>query len=264
MKNVLPKQIEERVEYLKRVIVEKENDLKNAPEGVLNISRNGKYVSYYKKDMTDKTRSYIKNEQMDLVKSLCQKDYNQRILDCAKEELKILEKANKKYSQCNIENIYDTLIDDRKRFVDPLVMPDEEYVKNWESVEYPLKGFREDAPEFYTYKGERVRSKTEILIANTLKDYNIPYRYECPLYLNGFGLIHPDFTALNVRSRKEFYWEHLGKMDDMGYVQDNLDRMDAYQKNNIYLGEKLILTYETYLRPISSKKIEKMIQQYLL
>ena len=264
MKNMLPKQIEERVDFLRQIVAEKEENLKKAPEGTLNISRNGKYVSYYKKDVADKTRSYIKNDQMDLVKALCQKDYDQRVLERAKEELKILEKANKKYPQCIMEDIYDTLIDDRKRLVDPLFMSDEEFVKNWESVEYPLSGFRENAPEFYTYKGERVRSKTEILIANTLKDYNIPYRYECPLYLNGYGLIHPDFTALNVRSRKEFYWEHLGRMDDMEYVQDNLDRIDAYQKNNIYIGENLILTYETHRRPISSKKIETMILRYLL
>lgn len=148
--------------------------------------------------------------------------------------------------------------------MNPLILSDEEYVKNWETVEYPLKKFCEDAPEYYTYKGERVRSKTEILIANTLKDYNIPYRYECPLYLNGFGMIHPDFTALNVRLRKEFYWEHLGMMDDLEYVQKALNRIDAYEKKDIYPGEKLILTYETYRNPISSKSIEKMIQHYLL
>jgi len=70
------------------------------------------------------------------------------------------------------------------------------------------------APELYTAKGERVRSKSEIIIADSLMRAGVPYRYEFPIILNGYGKIYPDFTVLNVGLRKELYWEHLGMMDD--------------------------------------------------
>ena len=77
------------------------------------------------------------------------------------------------------------------------------YMKQWEAVVYERKGFREDAPNYYTDKGERVRSKAEILIANMLNKHGIPYRYEYPLKLKGYGVIYPDFTLLNINTRKE-------------------------------------------------------------
>ena len=117
--------------------------------------------------------------------------------------------------------------------------------------------------EYYTDKGERVRSKSEILIANALNRNHIPYRYECPLYLAGYGTIHPDFTVLNVRLRKEMYWEHLGMMDEPEYIEDALNRISLYEKNHYFPGDRLILTHETLRHPLNSKNIENMIFQYL-
>ena len=37
--------------------------------------------------------------------------------------------------------------------------------------------------EFYTRKGERVRSKSELIIAEELQRYQVPYLYEKPLEL---------------------------------------------------------------------------------
>ena len=109
-----------------------------------------------------------------------------------------------------------------------------------------------------------MRSKTEILIANALNKFGIPYHYECPLYLEGYGIVHPDFTALNIRLRKLYYWEHNGMMDDPDYLENALYRITMYEKNDIYPGDKLIITHETSTRPINSKSIEAMIQKFLL
>ena len=84
------------------------------------------------------------------------------------------------------------------------------------------------------------------------------------LCLKSYGWIHPDFAILNKRLRKEIYWEHLGKMDDVGYVDDNIRRILMYEKNGYYLGDKLILTFETQKIPLNSLEIDRMIQKYLL
>ncbi|MBQ9321830.1 MAG: hypothetical protein IJ239_05705, partial [Eubacterium sp.] len=71
------------------------------------------------------------------------------------------------------------------------------YIRNWLDIQYPKKGFSEEGPEFYTSKGERVRSKSEVIIADTLARMGVPYRYEFPIRFSGTGTFHPDFTVLN-------------------------------------------------------------------
>ena len=180
-----------------------------------------------------------------MVKALFQKDYDQRVLQLAQMELNHLEKLMKKYPLQMCEGIYEKLNECRKKLIEPIEISDEEFIKRWENVEYDRMGFDKDDPEYYTDNGERVRSKPEIIIANALKKYGIPYRYEYPLYLKGYGVVHPDFMTLNVRLRKEYYWEHLGMMDDAAYSEKNLNKITNYEKNDIFPGDKLILTHET-------------------
>ncbi len=258
------KSLDERIYLLKNVICTKEIELLSAPEGALHISESANRVQYYlKTDEGEKRKRYLKNREEKLVQELCQKDYDKKVLQSAKKELYQLERLKKSYPTQLYGDVYETLHPHRKKHVQPIILSDEEYEKQWEQVEYIGKAFRDDAPEYYTDKGERVRSKTEILIANALCKHKVPYRYEAPLHLKGYGTIHPDFTVLNVRLRKEFYWEHMGMMDDFEYAENALLRIGMYEKNDIFPGNKLILTHETARRPINSRNIEKMISQYL-
>jgi hypothetical protein len=54
-----------------------------------------------------------------------------------------------------------------------------------------------------------------VIIANMLFDRDIPFTYETPLWAPD-GTFHlPDFT-IKVRGN-EWYWEHLGMLDDETY-----------------------------------------------
>lgn len=55
----------------------------------------------------------------------------------------------------------------------------------------------------------------------------------------------------------------MGLMDNFEYAEEALRRIDMYEKNDIFPGDKLILTHETAKSPINSKIIEKIIVQYL-
>ena len=57
------------------------------------------------------------------------------------------------------------------------------------------------------------------------------YLYECRLNLIGLGTVHPDFLVLDIKNRRTIVWEHLGKMQDPGYVERNLRKINAYLKN---------------------------------
>lgn len=77
-------------------------------------------------------------------------------------------------------------------------------------------------------------------------------------------MIHPDFTALNVRLRRIYYWEHLGLMDNEEYREPALDRITRYERNGFFPGKNLIITHETSMYPLDTRLIESIIKSYLL
>ena len=162
------------------------------------------------------------------------------------------------------------------KLVTPLTLPDERFAKDWLATEYKKKQIPEDAPQLFTDNGEQVRSKSEVIIANSLKATGIPYRYEVPLTLNRRAEIaktsrslalctfHPDFYCLNLRTRKEFIWEHFGMMDDAEYAARAVERLLLYQQNGYLPGKNLIITIETSRVPFSSRAAKQIIEEYLI
>ena len=259
-KNVL----EEREKYLLQIKAEKERALQSAPEGSLRICSHGDKTLYYRRnDPKDYNGVYIKGKDIPVAEALAQKEYDKKVLRVINKELQAIDKYHSNYPNIVAEQIYERLHKERQKLVIPMLEPDEKYIHEWENVKYNGNVFSEDMPEFYTSKGERVRSKSEVIIADLLNREGIPYRYEYPIHLSGKGKIYPDFTVLNVRLRKEMYWEHFGMMDDPDYVENAMKKIVCYEQNGIFPGENLILTYETRKNPINQKVIMLMIQHFL-
>ena len=258
------KLLKDREEYLFRLKKEKEKDLKTAPEGLLRVCSSRNRVQYYQRiDPKDFNGSYIKEKDIHLAKRLAQKDYNQKILKVIEKELECIKKYVTSYPEKNAEEVYEHLHKERQKLICAIRETDEQYVQKWRTVEYEGKGFSEDAPKFYTNRGERVRSKSEWIIADLLDKEGIPYRYEYPVYLKGFGKVYPDFTVLNVRTRRELQWEHFGMMDSPTYAEKAINKIQLYEQNKIYPGENLLLTYETNKNPINPKAVLRSIHRYL-
>ncbi|MEE1305248.1 MAG: hypothetical protein U0K68_08890 [Agathobacter sp.] len=136
-------------------------------------------------------------------------------------------------------------------------------VQKWIAVEYVGKSFASDSAVIYSEKGQRVRSKSEKILADYLERHNIPYKYEKPLNLKGYGVVYPDFTFLSSKKGKEVYWEHEGMMDDPIYASAAISKIKTYEENGIYIGDRLILTFETKKSVLSTREIEREIEQYL-
>lgn len=253
--------IKERIYKLKQIIKEKESALKKVPSGTVHIDKSGgktQFYHYYKGNSR-----YMNQSENSLVQELFQKDYDEKVKKRAEKEKEALERLLKKYPMIQTELVFDTLHEERKKLVQPIWLSNEEFRKKWEEEEYEKKGFRKDMPEYYTNKGERVRSKSEIIIANALEKHGIPYRYEAPLNLPPYGIVYPDFTVLHMRMRKTIWWEHMGKMDDESYREYALERILLYEKNGYFPGQELILTHETLKNPLNSRLIDKIIEKYL-
>ena len=171
-----------------------------------------------------------------------------------------LEKREKEQTY---EDVYDKLIYGRKILVTPHFIPDDVFLEKWLEEPFEKLYFEEDTAEHFTDRGERVRSKSEVIIANALNQVGIPYKYECPAYL-GKKKIYPDFTIMKMPGRKEIYWEHLGMLDDPSYLSKNLDKLESYEENGIFLGDNLIITRETSDSPLNTKQVWRTIEHYLL
>jgi hypothetical protein len=76
-------------------------------------------------------------------------------------------------------------------------------------------GWYEEGKIHRTLADIMVRSKSEVIIANMLFDRDVPFAYETPLYASDGTFYLPDFT-ITARG-EQWYWEHLGLLDDEGY-----------------------------------------------
>lgn len=98
-----------------------------------------------------------------------------------------------------------------------------------------IKGaFLEERLIHNTARGELVRSKSEVIIANLLHAKKIDYEYEQELVLDGEPKNKfPDFIVEDDDSGMMYYWEHLGMLGDQGYRKRWLEKEQWYRDNGI-------------------------------
>lgn len=130
-------------------------------------------------------------------------------------------------------------------------------------VEYKKKYF-EQALIHRTLKGELVRSKSEVIIANMLYEAGIEYEYEKELNLGEDGIRIPDFTIDDAESGLCFYWEHCGMLGDAAYSKHWHEKQAIYKKHGIIEGENLIVSKDSLNGGIDSAEIKRLIDTYLL
>ena len=276
--NQLAFQIEKRLVELQNLLFTKKKSYEKAPQGRIRISQNGGHPEYYLVTERGSLRGkYLPHSQKTLARQLAQKDYDARLIKLLQKEISALQNYMKQTSNGRaIPELYDSLCPARRSLITPAILTNEQYAARWQDVSWTGRPFASDAPYICTARGERVRSKSEVIIADTLFRHNIPYRYEFPITLKrinpddirrDFGssiTLYPDFLCLNTRTRTEFYWEHFGLMDSTEYSNNAAGKLRLYTENGILAGRNLIITMETQTEPPSIKALEKLIEEFLL
>ncbi|MGO4889957.1 AAA family ATPase [Anaerobacillus sp. MEB173] len=112
-----------------------------------------------------------------------------------------------------------------------------------------------------TVRGEMVRSKSEVIVANILDKMKIEYSYEEPLEVNGKTYI-PDFT-LRCQG-KTAYLEHLGMLRNKSYKKHWDEKRANYERVGISetLGN-LIITEDGLDGSLDATLIERKIQTWI-
>ncbi|MEK3984247.1 AAA family ATPase [Paenibacillus sp. FSL K6-3166] len=112
-----------------------------------------------------------------------------------------------------------------------------------------------------TIRGEMVRSKSEVIVANILDKMKIEYFYEEPLNISGKTYI-PDFT-LRYQG-KTSYLEHLGMLRDKSYKKRWDEKRSNYESVGISedIGN-LIITEDGLDGSLDAMLIESKIQNWI-
>ena len=277
----LTEQLKARRLQLQNVLELKLKSQKTSPQGHLRIVHpaDGRPPQYYHlTDSKDFNGSYISRAQNQLIKKLAQKDYDLKLIKLLQAQLRALDKlldvtTTKSFAETagvttitesKIAQLYSKLNRTRQSLITPVTLTDTQYIEEWQNISWQGRPFSEESPDFTTARGECVRSKSEVIIADTLNRLHVPYRYEYPLKLKGGQTFHPDFLCLNVRSRREFIWEHFGMMDDAEYLKKALWKLQLYNDNDYFPGINLIITMESLRSPIKTRQLEQIIKNYLL
>lgn len=260
LKNLLSEERKRLEKILKVVQVQ----LKTMPEGSLRLSKSKDYIQYYHCTEENKLGKYIVKGNDELIQSLAQKSYDEKLLHLAEKRLKQIERILKDYEDDEIEEIFKKEHIERQRLIQVVEPTWDQRVKKWRDEKYQGKGFPEGIPVILTDRGERVRSKTEKIMADYFYRKGIEYKYERPIYLKGLGTVYPDFSFFTKRVDGEMYWEHCGMVDSPEYARKMVRKIEMYEKNGIFPGERLILTYETEQSVLGTEKIAQMVERYLL
>jgi hypothetical protein len=126
--------------------------------------------------------------------------------------------------------------------------------------------FLEERLIHLTARGDAVRSKSEVIIANMLHANKIDYLYESPLEFNGV-IKYPDFTIEDDDAGITYYWEHCGLLHDTAYNRRWNNKQQWYRSNDILPIEEgggpkgtLVVTRDQADGGIDSKAIAQIIE----
>ena len=254
--------IQNEINNLEKQLESARSEIDRLPRGRLRCTKSRGREQFYVDG------KYISRDKTEIVKGVAQREYLEQTIPVMEKRLKLLYGLRENYASHELENQYNKVCPARKGIIVPIFETVEEKVKHFLEEEYAPGVFEEtNNSEFYTEKGERVRSKSELLIAEHLNRYGIPYRYEKPLELKDrcrMVICRPDFTTMNKRTSKLFIYEHLGRMDDTEYVAKNIRKMELYEKNGYILGKNLIITHETSKSPLNMNIVDDYIKTFLM
>jgi ATP-dependent exoDNAse (exonuclease V) alpha subunit len=117
---------------------------------------------------------------------------------------------------------------------------------------------------YRTSRGELVRSKSELLIAEKLNALGVVYHYERPLEGKARpGRLRPDFSFVDDAGDLVI-WEHLGLLSKASYREGWEWKKQWYSENGFREGKNLFISTEDQIRDMGHlDKLAKQVQTAL-
>ena len=223
-------------------------------------------IQFYRKDQ--RGEHFMKKPKDEKkIRELAQIRYETALLKAAEDEKVGVEKCIRILENCkDIDKVFDEMPDELKPYITADIMTDKGYAQKWQREKVVTARPLKDGEGYKTLRGEYVRSKSEVIIADRLFVKGIPYRYEIyfPMEFEDISYVYPDFEILNERTKEEFLWEHLGKLGDEGYSEAQLKKLSGYARSGFIPGKNLLLSFESKNRPLDTYYVDALIDAFLV
>ena len=241
-----------------REIRKLEEELKKMPAGALSCARNGTRYKWYL--CMGKEIKYIPKREREFAQRLAHKKYLTLRLRRFRNEEKALKSYLKIHNQNTRQKDQDLLEHPEfQKLLEPYVVNTDEQLRRWMNAPVHNNELHPEHLIHNTNVGNVVRSKSESMIETALLKHKIPFRYEETIVLRE-GLIRPDFVTIHPKTGEIIIWEHVGKMDDEGYVADFMNKFQKYISNKFVPFVNLVFTCETKECPLTTERIEDIIE----
>ena len=245
--------------------------LTEMPEGYLELkSSNGK--DYYSHIVNGKHRylGSTKPENQDEIERYKIKRYLEEAMKLIDHNCRVMEEFLKKYTPIEPDRIISMLprtysLDTEKeyQFADSNNEYDWTDMRVWAESPYERNTKFPQRCRFRTIKGDLVRSKSEVIIADMLQLKGIDYHYEERLFL-GNRMLAPDFT-IAVKSEKRFKrLEHFGMVGEEWYLNDCLEKIACYLKNGYMPFRDVIFTFDNPDGSIDAQQLDWIITKFCM
>ena len=158
------------------------------PEGRLTTKVVNGRLFYYRVDKNTQKATYIPNHKKHLIFQLKQKRWLEESIKIMENNLKVQEKVLKQYKDYRAHSVEERL--SRSYHGGTLEQYEKEYLidlRDWAEDSYRKNPYHEENLRYETSFGLRVRSKSELIIAELLHKYGIPFRYDAKVRVRGKG-----------------------------------------------------------------------------
>lgn len=257
-------------EKLKRIIEHCVKELSHAPEGFLYIKKRNNRIDCYqainRKDNDGRwkqVRHYIPQSNLELIGDLQQKKLRSQQMREAEKKLKAVERCRKVYEAENRQGYADAFYDKYGKTVTYRCSEWDAEIKAWMNKQEHNSTMNPKNKSFMTRNGISVRSKSELLIADALESYNIPYKYDVVLDLSG-QYVSPNFMILRPYDKKLLLWEHYGLIIKRDYEASTDKKRSIYKAHGYYPWDSLIETYDNEQGGIDIRMIDTLIRGFFL
>lgn len=259
-------ELKKRMKQLEKARAKVYKELENQPEGHIRVSSFKGYSRFYlRNDPKDFNGQYIPKGKEKLVRALIKKDYLERVRRRIEKELSQLRRYIGHLEKERADVVYSKMCTARKALVEPVLLTDDELAEVWAGQKCRQSTYLPEYKIYPTKRGEMVRSKSEVFLADMFYEMGIPYRYEQIVKTKDGKVYAPDFTLWDKKRRREVYHEHFGLVDDPDYRRDRfLKKIDEYRKSGIFFGNNLMATFEGEGSVLDMNEIRTMFERALL
>lgn len=138
-----------------------------------------------------------------------------------------------------------------RQLIIPFLQKEYSEIIDWYIGDFPQYNEYPEHLQYDVKLGFKVRSKSEVIIADNLYKAGILFHYEEQLFLSE-DASNPDFFV-PITALEKYAWEHFGAMDKENYFHRTRGRILNYLDHHWYPWINLITTYETKKHPFSEE-----------